>query len=127
MRQMKQKTTVLEPTKYQVCKNNEYKCKICDYISFDASNFNKHLNTSKHKMKQMKCMVVNLDKTKFFQCKYCEKILKSRTTLWRHEKKCNNQTKNESINAVIEELDKLKTENNKFQILKIDCREKQNN
>ena len=78
MKQMKQKTTVLEPTKYQVCKNNEYKCKLCDYITFDASNFNKHLKTSKHKMKQMKHMVVNLDKTNIFQCKHCNKILERR-------------------------------------------------
>lgn len=114
MKQMKQKTTVLEPTKYQVCKNNEYKCKICDYITFDASNFNKHLKTSKHQMKQMKLMVANLDKSNRFQCKFCDKILKSRTTLWRHEKKCNKQEDGETINAVIEELDKLKTENNKL-------------
>ena len=114
MKQMKQKTTVLEPTKYQVCKNNEYKCKICDYITFDASNFNKHLKTSKHQMKQMKLMVANLDKSNNFQCKFCDKILKSRTTLWRHEKKCNKQEDGETINAVIEELDKLKTENDKL-------------
>ena len=114
MKQMKQKTTVLEPTKYQVCKNNEYKCNICDYITFDASNFNKHLNTSKHKMKQMKQMVVNLEKNNIFQCKHCNKILKSRTTLWRHEKKCNKQEDGETLNAVINELDKLKLENNKL-------------
>lgn len=114
MRQMKQKTTIFGPQKYQVCKNNELKCNICDYTTCDASNFNKHLNTPKHKMKQMKLMVVNLDKMNIFQCKYCDKQLKSRTTLWRHEKKCNNQCGDESINAVFEELDKLKTENDKL-------------
>lgn len=114
MRQMKQKTTVLEPTKYQVCEFDDLKCKICDYASSDASNFNKHLKTQKHKMKQMKLMVVNLDKTNMFKCKHCNKILKSRTTLWRHEKNCNIPDNDESINAVIEELDKLKTENNKL-------------
>ena len=66
-----------------------YKCEYCDYITSDASNFSKHLKTPKHQMKQMKTMVVLKEKNKVFQCKYCNKILKSRTTLWRHEKRCN--------------------------------------
>ena len=34
---MKQKTTILQPKKYQVCNIKEYKCDICDYITSDAS------------------------------------------------------------------------------------------
>ena len=65
-------------------------------------------------MKQMKTMVVLNEKNKVFQCKYCNKILKSRTTLWRHEKNVMVVKMNETINAVKNELEKLKSENNKL-------------
>lgn len=111
MKQMKQKTTILQPKKYQVCNIKEYKCDICDYITSDASNFSKHLKTPKHQMKQMKQMVVFKEKNNVFQCKSCNKILKSRTTLWRHEKRCNIGDECDTMEDVKKELDKLKTEN----------------
>jgi len=59
----------------------KYCCDICDYNTSKKSSYDKHLLTRKH-----------LDETKMKQnllltCK-CNKIFNSRTTLWRHKKKC---------------------------------------
>ena len=114
MKKMKQKNTILGIEKYPSHNVQPYKCEYCDYITSDASNFSKHLKTPKHQMKQMKTMVVLKEKNKVFQCKYCNKILKSRTTLWRHEKKCNGCIENDTINDIKKELEKLKLENAKL-------------
>ena len=111
MKKMKQKNTILGIEKYPSHNAQPYKCEYCDYITSDASNFSKHLKTPKHQMKQMKTMVVLNEKNKVFQCKYCNKILKSRTTLWRHEKKCNGCEENVTIQEIKKELEKLKMEN----------------
>ena len=111
MKKMKQKNTILGIEKYPSHNVQPYKCEYCDYITSDASNFSKHLKTPKHQMKQMKTMVVLNEKNKVFQCKYCNKILKSRTTLWRHEKKCNGCKENVTIQEIKKELEKLKMEN----------------
>tara|TARA_B100000674_G_C37914090_1_gene949979 strand:- start:281 stop:1153 length:873 start_codon:yes stop_codon:yes gene_type:complete len=111
MKKMKQKNTILGIEKYPSHNAQPYKCEYCDYITSDASNFSKHLKTPKHQMKQMKTMVVLNEKNKVFQCKYCNKILKSRTTLWRHEKKCNGCEENDTIKEIKKELEKLKMEN----------------
>lgn len=114
MKKMKQKNTILGIEKYPSHNVQPYKCEYCDYITSDASNFSKHLKTPKHQMKQMKTMVVLKEKNKVFQCKYCNKILKSRTTLWRHEKKCNGCEESDMINDIKKELEKLKLENAKL-------------
>jgi len=114
MKKMKQKNTILGIEKYPSHNVQPYKCEYCDYITSDASNFSKHLKTPKHQMKQMKTMVVLKEKNKVFQCKYCNKILKSRTTLWRHEKKCNGCKESDMINDIKKELEKLKLENAKL-------------
>ena len=111
MKKMKQKNTILGIEKYPSHNVQPYKCEYCDYITSDASNFSKHLKTPKHQMKQMKPKVVLNEKNKVFQCKYCNKILKSRTTLWRHEKKCNGCEENDTIQDIKKELEKLKMEN----------------
>ena len=111
MKKMKQKNTILGIEKYPSHNVQPYNCEYCDYITSDASNFSKHLKTPKHQMKQMKTMVVLNEKNKVFQCKYCNKILKSRTTLWRHEKKCNGCEENVTIQEIKKELEKLKMEN----------------
>ena len=111
MKKMKQKNTILGIEKYPSHNVQPYKCEYCDYITSDASNFSKHLKTPKHQMKQMKPKVVLKEKNKVFQCKYCNKILKSRTTLWRHEKKCNSCEENDTIQDIKKELEKLKMEN----------------
>ena len=63
-------------------------CEICDYLTTKKSSFNKHLSTDKHILKQNEtksCSKVAPN----FVCE-CGHKCKSRTTLWRHRKTCNN-------------------------------------
>ena len=71
-----------------------YKCIICDFKCSKQSNYYKHLATQKHKkrvnetnetdLKQKNA--INLQNN--FKCILCNKIFKSRTSLWRHGKTC---------------------------------------
>ena len=67
---MKQKTTKKTTENYQKIKKQIYTCEFCDYTTCDASNFNKHINTRRHKMKQTTTFLTDPDKYKIFTCKY---------------------------------------------------------
>ena len=75
----------------QKCSNKFY-CELCDYKCSKQSVFNKHLTTRKHinnndnnaKMSQ-KCPTL-------YECEFCSKVFKDRAGLWRHNKKCNEDT-----------------------------------
>ena len=75
----------------QKCSNKFY-CELCDYKCSKQSVFNKHLTTRKHinnndnnaKMSQ-KCPTL-------YECEFCPKVFKDRAGLWRHNKKCNEDT-----------------------------------
>jgi bifunctional DNA-binding transcriptional regulator/antitoxin component of YhaV-PrlF toxin-antitoxin module len=76
---------------FQKCSNKLY-CELCDYKCSKQSVFNKHLTTRKHinnndnnaKMFQ-KCPTL-------YECEFCPKVFKDRAGLWRHNKKCNEDT-----------------------------------
>ena len=79
----------------------KYFCESCDYNTCKKSSFDKHLLTRKH-----------LDETKMKQntlliCE-CNKVFNSRTTLWRHKKKCAiekcEKIENDEINNVYDSL-----------------------
>lgn len=77
-----------------------YECTFCDFKCSKNSNFISHLSTSKHKMKQneTKSMPENAEiSTNGFECEICSMLFKSRTTLWRHKKKCYNEVKNNEV------------------------------
>ena len=69
-----------------------YVCETCDYKSSRYSQYNRHLSTDKHKMRQNETNETDLKQisSKKFEC-FCGKIFNSRTSLWRHNKKCNNE------------------------------------
>ena len=75
----------------QNCSNKFY-CELCDYNCSKQSVFKKHLSTRKHinnndnnaKMSQ-KCPTL-------YECEFCPKVFKDRAGLWRHNKKCNEDT-----------------------------------
>jgi hypothetical protein len=78
--------TNLEPKCSKFC------CNICDYNTSRISQYTRHLDTEKHKnrqnetnMKQMKQYI-----NEKFKCN-CGLDFNSRTTLWRHKKKCNSE------------------------------------
>ena len=82
---MKQNDIYLPP---KISKNHI--CEFCDYSTSKLSDFKKHLLTYKHQMKQNEINETKLSPkvTDLFQCA-CKISFNSRTTLWRHKKKCN--------------------------------------
>ena len=63
-------------------------CDICDYKTSRLSQYERHLSTDKHKMRQNETDLKQ-NSSKKFHC-YCGAIFNSRTSIWRHSKKCNN-------------------------------------
>ena len=53
---------------------------MCDYHTDRRNNMDKHFKTSKH--------IKRSEQNKQYVCEYCDKVLKSKTTLWRHKKAC---------------------------------------
>ena len=58
-------------------------CKFCDYKCKDKYNFNRHLLTDKHKIKQIKTQ----NEAKIFNCE-CGKNYSRRSSLYNHKKTC---------------------------------------
>lgn len=74
MKQMKQLKTC----------DHKYNCIMCNYFTNSKKDYNRHLKTSKHMGRNgetKKSPNNNL-------CEKCNKCFKSRTTLWRHKKRC---------------------------------------
>jgi hypothetical protein len=70
-------------------KNRQQKfiCDKCHYTCSKESDYNKHLNTSKH------ARLINdngqlIQKSHIFKCSICYKEYKSNVGLWKHKKKC---------------------------------------
>jgi len=82
MKQMKQ--TLAQKDKKRT-KSKSYVCEICDYTTCHKGSYDRHLTTLKHKrMKQN----AQTHTTREYVCENCGLCVKSRTTLWRHSKKC---------------------------------------
>ena len=74
-------------------------CDVCDYITSNKKDYNKHNNTRKH---LTKANLVNLEQScpkksphRIYQCAHCSKDYSSRNGLWYHEKKCVNVNKSD--------------------------------
>ena len=65
----------------------KYYCNLCDYYTFRKNNYNKHLNSIKHKNNE-NTHNNNAKVAKKYVCVNCEKIFNDRAGLWRHNKKC---------------------------------------
>ena len=80
--------------KHKTSKKEQHKfyCELCDYGCRTKYNLNRHLNTTKHNMKQFETNEEHVENkpcttNKGFYCDLCLIHFKSRTTLWRHRKK----------------------------------------
>ena len=91
---MKQSETKKEPKRAERAEKNM--CEFCDLIYSKNSNYNRHMLTSKHKnrvvMKQNETNETKKEpkRAEMFICE-CGKQCNSRTTFWRHKKKCSLQ------------------------------------
>jgi hypothetical protein len=63
----------------------KYHCKVCDFLSSNKKDFNRHILTAKHK-KSAKCP--ENKKTVEFICNFCGNCYKYKSGLSRHKKKC---------------------------------------
>jgi hypothetical protein len=82
--------------KYQ--KNTEkFICEYCDYNTSYKSNYDKHILTAKHKKSTLATNSnEKVSESIKQQCQYCNKNYQDRTGLWRHNKKCNLETTNDT-------------------------------
>lgn len=92
-----------------------FKCTQCDFVSYNRFDYERHLQTVKHKKKETSKIAIT------YQCEFCQKTISSRTTFWRHKKKCNI-----TIDKLIESQDQqeliqyLMKENTEFKQLMIE-------
>ena len=66
--------------------SSNYECKICEYTTCRKSQYDRHLATSKHKLRTNTNIVVHTS-SKIYQCD-CKKIFKHASSLWNHKQKC---------------------------------------
>lgn len=93
-------------------------CQNCDYYTSKRTDYNKHLLTRKHRMKQNETNLSQKSQkvANSIICDECGCQFNSRTTLWRHKQKCkqneedNNElglTDKEIITALLQQNEKL--------------------
>ena len=65
-----------------------FSCEKCDYITCNKKDYNKHINTTKHKINENQCFSIpKSPKIPKLEC-VCGKVYKDNSGLWRHKKKC---------------------------------------
>jgi hypothetical protein len=87
---MKQNETNLVPKS-----SEKFHCDLCDYSTCRKSQFDRHLSTDKHKNETFETEMKQNSSESSHQC-VCGVYFNSRTTLWRHKKKCSFESKNPS-------------------------------
>lgn len=115
----------------------KYICIKCDFACDKKSNYTAHLQTRKHKTRHRSDLNLSVNlpevpssnsQSSFFkpiQCAYCGKQYKSRSSVWYHNKKCNNymisvrQNKTDNVDndilaTLLAQTNKLIDENNEL-------------
>ena len=78
-----------------------YECKICNFVSCNLKDYNRHLNTRKHQI-TIKYNLLKSKNPKPFQC-VCGKAYPYRASLYNHQKKCITCKNNENIEDINDE------------------------
>lgn len=100
----------------------KYTCEKCDYNTSSKKDYNKHLNTAKHKMETF-----GNEKIPFL-CEICNKQYKTKSGLWKHIKKCkiqNNGVSQEKIHTNVIEIDEYETNENQVTKDDIICQQQE--
>ena len=63
-----------------------YSCEICNYYTDRSDNYSKHIKTNKHRKNNNEQLIE-------YCCQMCLLMFNSRTSLYRHSKKCNTELK----------------------------------
>jgi hypothetical protein len=88
---------------------NNYNCINCNYITCRKSSYEKHLTTLKHlKISNGNVLETNgnkkLQKSCIHTCEICSKKFQNRSGLWKHNKKCIKECKNDNEIIINKEL-----------------------
>lgn len=105
---------------------DEYHCKSCNYITTIKCNYDKHLNTKKHKKSTQSQQLVNKKSTTSQQlvnptppskisCKYCDKLFTTKQAMYRHIKYTCRKNKDEDLKELARLLNETKEENKRQQ------------
>jgi hypothetical protein len=84
---------------------DKYNCDICDIKCSRESEWNRHLLTRKHAIRANGNFLETkdfTDKIQHYICSICNKNYHSKGGLWKHEKKCINEMKNEN-NVILQD------------------------
>ena len=65
-------------------------CKPCSFRCNNKKDFNRHLNTTKHKNGINGVNGINYTEEEILKCDICDKIYKHKSGLYRHKKTCKN-------------------------------------
>jgi hypothetical protein len=113
---MKQSETIKSP-KILKC----YFCEVCDYNTNNKKDYDKHLATVKHQTGSFETKTKpKIPKNPQQYICFCGDIFNSKTTLWRHKKKCETISKNFIDNKTNELFIKLINQNNDLQQMLIE-------
>jgi hypothetical protein len=88
---------------------NKFYCEFCNYGTNKKSSFDDHQISEKHKKNKNITNPNIINETKQFICDNCNKQLKSRSGLWKHNQKCViKKGQLDTIQCLLEENNKLK-------------------
>jgi len=81
-------------------------CKLCDYVTSNLKDFNKHLSTSKHCSRTiLNASVKKGTKNPKYECKFCKKEYSARNSCWYHEKQClDNPSNKQPAEAIVSKV-----------------------
>jgi len=65
---------------------NTYICELCDYVTCNKKDYNKHIMTRKHQYATKPQQ--NDNQNILYICEHCKKEYRDRSGLWRHKQKC---------------------------------------
>jgi hypothetical protein len=88
-------------------------CTICDFKSSKKCNYDAHLLTRKHKMKQNETK--NQRNLAQYICNQCNVEFKSRTSLWRHKSKPCTSLDENTLRSLVEQNNVIIQQNSVYQ------------
>ncbi len=76
-----------------------FSCFCCDYITCSKKDYNKHIETKKHKINQNQLLATKKSPNDSCFICFCGKSYKDKSGLWRHRKRCLVKEENEQISS----------------------------
>ena len=68
-------------------KSSKFCCDVCNYSTWIKSNFQSHMNSKKHALKETPPLI-DPENPPNFQCKVCNNCYKSHSGMWKHSQTC---------------------------------------